>query len=209
MGNPVRNIDPNGCIPFDKSVRNGKITSKFGRRFHPIHKVWKGHGGVDIAIPTGSSVHVVADGVVKKVGWDKKGYGRYIVIKHAYGYESLYAHLQADGVMVTVGDKVSEDDIIGKSGNTGGSTGPHLHIEIGQGNILNSSNKRDPAAIGDLQKLLSSYQEEVFDGGIINGIIVTESKPVFQFLQLTEFKIDSITKDLSIIIDKNYDNQEN
>lgn len=82
-------------------------------------------------------------------------------------------------------------------------------LEIRQGNILNSSNKRDPAAIGDLQKLLSSYQEEVFDGGIINGIIVTESKPVFQFLQLTEFKIDSITKDFSIIIEKNYDNQEN
>ncbi len=156
LGNPIKLVDSDGNIPYKKSVKNSGVGSKFGIRFHPIKKRYIGHGGVDLNAAKGSSIHSLADGKVKKIGWDPNGYGRYIIIQHAHGYETLYAHLTKDAVYVSVGQKVKENDIIALSGNTGGSTGPHLHIEIGKGNILNNNNKIDPESIDDLQLFLNS-----------------------------------------------------
>ena len=206
--NPIRFIDMEGKIPFDKSVAHTRISSGFGIRKHPITGELKGHGGIDLATAgTGHDVHVLADGVVKKVGWNvkvdskgnKTGYGRYVVVQHSDGYESLYAHLDKNGVAVSVGDKVSENDVIAKSGNTGGSTGPHLHIEISKGNILQKSNKIDPSSIPDLQLLLHPDNKEYY-GGELSPVTVYGHAPTPMLLQpislpkIEEIKINTQDK---------------
>ncbi|RME59843.1 MAG: M23 family metallopeptidase [Candidatus Dadabacteria bacterium] len=104
-----------------------KVTSKFGLRKHPILRVVKHHSGIDLAVPKGSLVRAVADGVV--VFSDPfKGYGNLIVIQHKNGYTSHYGHLEK--ILVYPGKKVSAGEIIGTVGSTGLATGPHLHLEI-------------------------------------------------------------------------------
>ena len=207
--NPIRFIDMEGKIPFDKSVAHTRISSGFGIRKHPITGELKGHGGIDLATAgTGHDVHVLADGVVKKVGWNvkvdskgnKTGYGRYVIVQHSDGYETLYAHLDKNGVAVSVGDKVSENDVIAKSGNTGGSTGPHLHIEISKGNILQKSNKIDPSSIPDLQLLLHP-DNKVYYGGELSPVTVYGHAPTPMLLQpislpkIEEIKINTQDKE--------------
>ncbi len=173
-------VDPSGKIPYTKVVENSVVTSKFGERTHPITGVKKMHTGVDLGTygTVGHDVHVLADGVVIKVDVQRsrenpKGYGQYIIVQHAGGYESRYAHLELDGVSVQVGDYVYENDVIAKSGNTGASTGPHLHLEISKGDITNRENRIDPASITDLQHLVSPDNNN-YDGGVLNEVIIQE-----------------------------------
>ncbi len=100
----------------------GSISSPFGARRGGYR-----HKGIDIANNTGTSVHASASGVVIFVGWHG-GYGRKIIIYHGFGYTTVYAHLSR--IDVNVGDEVTKDDVIGLMGDTGNSTGPHLHFEI-------------------------------------------------------------------------------
>lgn len=90
-----------------------------------------GHNGVDFGAPIGTSVYAAMDGIVTLTrsdgGWNG-GYGNYIVIKHTNGVQTLYAHL--DSISVNKGESVERGQSIGKSGNTGRSTGPHLHFEV-------------------------------------------------------------------------------
>lgn len=104
-----------------------KISSKFGLREHPIDNALRHHDGIDIAVPEGSPVKAAKAGEVIFSG-ERSGYGNTVVIRHANNYTSLYAH-NAD-LMVKKGDMVQQGDIISLSGNTGKSTGPHLHFEI-------------------------------------------------------------------------------
>lgn len=116
---------------------NGRISSTFGSRFHPIDKKIKFHGGIDIAVPKGTPIVAAADGVVKFAGW-KGGYGNVVIIEHADGTETLYGH--NDRLLVTEGQKVSGGERISLSGSTGKSTGPHLHFEVRQnGQLVNPS----------------------------------------------------------------------
>ena len=188
MGNPVIYYDEDGRIPFTSSVKYTRISSRFGRRFHPIQKRWKVHGGIDLAAPKGSEVHSLADGKVKKIGWDPKGYGRYVIIQHDEGYESLYAHLEKDGVLLKQNDVVKENDIIAYSGNTGGSTAPHLHIEIGKGDILQNKNKINPESIEDLQQ----YLQPVINGGLLQGVIIYENRRIKPSLFVVDEKMKPI-----------------
>lgn len=87
----------------------------------------RGHNGIDFAIPVGSPVWACDDGVVAVSRWDSSGYGELIVVQHAWG-KSYYAHLSAREV--AAGATVRRGQMIGKTGNTGNSTGPHLHFEI-------------------------------------------------------------------------------
>jgi murein DD-endopeptidase MepM/ murein hydrolase activator NlpD len=108
--------------PFVMPVReNFRFTSGFGMRWGRMHE------GTDFAGPIGTPIYSTADGVVTFAGWSS-GYGRLIKIQHEFGIETRYAHLNA--IRVQVGQRVSQGERIGDMGNSGRSTGPHLHYEI-------------------------------------------------------------------------------
>lgn len=102
-----------------------RITSRYGRRFHPVLGRMKMHAGVDYGAPTGTPVQSVADGKVIYAGW-KGANGKLVSIRHANGYVTHYAHLSR--INVKRGQSVNKKTIIGKVGSTGRSTGPHLHF---------------------------------------------------------------------------------
>lgn len=104
-----------------------RISSGYSMRIHPIYNINKFHYGMDFVAPIGSAVYTTADGVVE-MATDYLGYGNYIKINHGYDYETAYGHLNSIGVRK--GQKVVRGQIIGTIGNTGISTGPHLHYEV-------------------------------------------------------------------------------
>jgi murein DD-endopeptidase MepM/ murein hydrolase activator NlpD len=117
--------------PSIRPVRGGRVTDEFGLRQHPILGRVIEHHGIDIAVPRGTPVNAVAAGVVKfiKNTYTKnKGYGKEVKILHDNGIETRYAHLHS--IYVTQGQRVNRWDVIGSVGNTGRSTGPHLHYEV-------------------------------------------------------------------------------
>jgi len=124
-------------IPNIKPV-NGRITSGFGMRLHPVYQRVLFHSGTDFSAPEGSKVHVTGDGIVTFSGYSG-GYGQKVTVSHGYGFKTVYAHLSRS--LVRQGQRVSRGDIIALSGNTGVSTGPHLHYEIHKNNV-----KVNPAA---------------------------------------------------------------
>lgn len=103
----------------------GPVTSEFGPRWGRMHQ------GIDIGIPTGTPIGAAKEGTVTFTGNDPRGYGLWIIIDHGDGITTRYAHLS--GFSVSVGDQVERGDLIGGSGNTGSSTGPHLHFEVRTG----------------------------------------------------------------------------
>ncbi len=107
-----------------------RLTSKFGVRVHPIRRVRRQHNGVDYACPIGTPVHAVADGVVTRKYWDVAGGGNTIWVKHAGGLETGYLHLKSYPPGIRVGSRVRQEQTIAYSGNTGGSTGPHLDYRV-------------------------------------------------------------------------------
>ena len=121
------------------------VTSPYGTRMHPIFGTAKMHNGIDLKANY-EDVHAVLDGIITEAGWDSKGGGNYIKIKHFNRFETSYLHLSE--IYYKVGERVRAGFIIGKSGNTGNSTGPHLHFavkEFGQSinpyHFLNDLNK--------------------------------------------------------------------
>ena len=103
------------------------ISSSFGARNDPFTGRAAFHGGVDFAAPLGTSVRAAHEGVVEFASWSG-GYGNLIVIRHAFGYRTLYGHLQR--MDVRAGEQVRMGAVIGRVGSTGYSTGPHLHFEL-------------------------------------------------------------------------------
>ena len=121
------------CIPAIYPINKQKshMSSGYGYRFHPIYKSLIMHTGVDIAAPQGLPVYATGDGKVTVAARNMPGYSGYGVvcrIDHGFGYESLYAHLSS--LAVKPGQEVKRGDIVGYVGNTGASTGPHLHYEV-------------------------------------------------------------------------------
>ncbi len=104
-----------------------RVTSNYGRRFHPVLKKMKMHAGVDYGAPVGTPVQSVASGRVVYAGW-KGANGKLVAIQHANGYTTYYAHLSQIGADIRPGVRVKKKQVIGKVGNTGRSTGPHLHF---------------------------------------------------------------------------------
>lgn len=115
------------ATPSGNPVETGAFSSAFGYRNAPFGGGRKLHEGLDISAPTGTPVRVTADGVVSRVGFDP-GYGKLVVVEHGYGLSTLYAHNSR--ILVQTGDRVSRGDVITHVGNTGLSTGPHLHYEV-------------------------------------------------------------------------------
>lgn len=106
----------------------GVLTSPFGWREHPVDGEEKFHNGVDLAVNTGTPVKAFADGVVDYIGDDPDQYGLYLQISHANGVKSFYAHCSQ--LLVSQGQTVKAGDTVALSGDTGNTTGPHLHLEL-------------------------------------------------------------------------------
>ena len=120
------------------SPLEGKINSGFGYRKDPFRSSIGFHSGVDIDAKFGDPVVATADGVVEKTGWEGS-YGKTVVIRHEDGFETIYGHLSR--ISVEEGQKVTVGEEIGKAGNTGRSTGTHLHYEVlKDGKRVNPSN---------------------------------------------------------------------
>lgn len=105
-----------------------RLASGFGMRMHPIYKKLRMHKGIDFSVRIGTPVYATGDGVIIETKSKFNGYGKSIEIKHGYGFKTLYAHLSQ--FAVKKGQKVKRGQLIGYSGNSGASTGPHLHYEV-------------------------------------------------------------------------------
>jgi murein DD-endopeptidase MepM/ murein hydrolase activator NlpD len=112
-----------------KPLATGIMRSGFGARNHPLLGYYKQHTGVDWAAPLGTAIYASGNGTVEKVGWES-GYGKYVRIRHANGYETAYGHMTAFARSTQPGKRIRQGQIIGYVGSTGLSTGPHLHYEI-------------------------------------------------------------------------------
>jgi murein DD-endopeptidase MepM/ murein hydrolase activator NlpD len=112
-----------------KPVNDGIMRSGFGSRRHPILGYTKMHTGVDWAAPMGTPIYSSGNGTIEKAGWES-GYGKYIRVKHNYGYETAYGHMTAFARGIEPGVKVRQGQVIGYVGSTGLSTGAHVHYEI-------------------------------------------------------------------------------
>ena len=118
------------CIPAIMTVSNKdlkKTASGYGTRIDPIYNTPKFHAGMDFSANIGTPVYATGDGKVIKAGWET-GYGNLIQVDHGFGYVTWYAHLSK--YKVRPGQKVVRGEVIGEVGNTGKSTGPHLHYEV-------------------------------------------------------------------------------
>jgi murein DD-endopeptidase MepM/ murein hydrolase activator NlpD len=114
---------------FHFPLRSFRLTSGFGMRKNPVTGNMRLHEGLDLAAPLGAEVYAAGDGIVTEIGNDPV-YGIYMVIKHEGNWASLYGHLQKTGI--TLRSSVKSGMLIGWVGNTGQSTGPHLHFELRQ-----------------------------------------------------------------------------
>ncbi|KAA6460296.1 M23 family peptidase [Acidobacteria bacterium AB60] len=130
----------------------GRVTSSFGERQDPINGEGAFHAGIDIAAPYGSPVRAAADGDVSRAGFGT-GYGREIVIDHGHNVSTVYGHLSS--MSVVAGDHVTRGQVIGYVGESGRSTGPHLHYEV----------RLHMVPVNPHKYLRTSYQEVAEVGG--------------------------------------------
>jgi len=155
-GRQIFDIDPRKLLwPVEKP----DFTSRFGRRFG------QDHTGLDMAVPIGTPVVAAHDGIVKKTGW-MGGYGLTIIIQHYDGRETLYAHLSE--ILLEENEEVSMGQIIGLSGNTGRSTGPHLHFEVRFENIALNPEDFLPE---------SFFRNDIILRESIDGVAIQETVP--------------------------------
>ena len=127
---PTRNsgrLRPPGAQPSMWPVQC-PITGPFGRRSDPFSEEGAFHKGVDISVPSGTPVHVTADGMVMQAEMVTGGYGRLVVVDHGGGIQTYYAHLSR--IYVHAGQEVRRGDLMGAAGSTGRVTAPHLHYEV-------------------------------------------------------------------------------
>ena len=120
-------LRPVGAQPSMWPVQ-GLITGPFGKRSDPFSEEGAFHKGVDISVPSGTAVHVTADGMVMQAEMVAGGYGRLVVVDHGGGIQTYYAHLSR--IYVHAGQEVRRGDVVAATGSTGRVTAPHLHYEV-------------------------------------------------------------------------------
>jgi murein DD-endopeptidase MepM/ murein hydrolase activator NlpD len=141
-------------------AEGGIMRSNFGVRRHPILGYMKMHTGVDWAAPLGTPIFASGNGVIEKIGWES-GYGKYIRIRHANGYETAYGHMTAFARGMEAGTRVRQGQIIGFVGSTGLSTGAHVHYEIlVNGRFVDPMRIRLPRGRSLESGLLASFEKE-------------------------------------------------
>lgn len=125
-----------------------RISSRFtNRRYHPVLKIYRPHHGVDYAAPEGTPVHSVGDGIIVKKGYQKRGGGNYLKIKHNSTYTTTYMHLRGFAKGMRVGKHVKQGQLIGYVGHTGLATGPHLDFRyFKNGSAVNPLKVKSPPA---------------------------------------------------------------
>ncbi|SET32706.1 peptidoglycan DD-metalloendopeptidase family protein [Stigmatella erecta] len=142
-------------------LKYAHVTSGFGSRFHPVLKYLKNHNGVDYGTPIGTPVWAVADGTVTTAAHTGAG-GNTVCVRHTNGFETCYLHLSKFGAGVRAGSRVSQKQVIAYSGNTGRSTGPHLHFALKRGGqFVNPLNQKFPRADPLAKSLLPDYLSKV------------------------------------------------
>lgn len=167
-----QNPEDNSVDYFDqdgKSVRqfllrnpvpNGRLTSGFGMRRHPILGYSRMHTGTDWAAPRGTPIIATGNGIVERTGW-ASGYGNQTIIRHANGYETSYNHQSAIAKGIRDGARITQGQVIGYVGSTGSSTGTHLHYElIVNGTKVDSMKVRLPGGKSLTGNALARFQEE-------------------------------------------------
>jgi len=144
---------------FQKSpLRFSRVSSFFGRRFHPILRRTRQHSGVDYVAPRGTPVEAVSDGRVVSAGWSG-GYGRLVVVRHAGGYETRYGHLSGFAKGVRSGASLKQGQLVGYVGSTGLSTGPHLHYEVRKfGSAVNPLRLNPPRRSPVKKEFMAQFQ---------------------------------------------------
>lgn len=140
-------------------VDGAKLSSRFGMRKHPILGYTRMHKGLDFATSTGTPVMAAGQGFVDMAGWNG-AYGKYIRIRHNDGYSTAYGHLSGFGKGIRKGTRVRQGQVIGYSGSTGRSTGPHLHYEVlAYGNQVNPQSMKLPTAQALTGKELAQFKK--------------------------------------------------
>ena len=154
-------------------INGARLSSKFGKRKHPILGFTKMHSGTDFAAPTGTPIMASGDGVVTKASWCGGG-GNCVKIRHNSTYSTIYAHMSKFGRGIKKGTRVKQGQIIGYVGSTGLSTGPHLHYEVVEnGKKINSQTLKLPSG-----KVLKGEQRKNFEISKIK-INVLKSELIF------------------------------
>lgn len=116
------------AVPSDKPVKTAAFTSGYGVRSDPFRGGAAMHAGIDLAGPSGTPIYATADGIVRRSGWNRGGYGNLIEVDHGRGIETRYGHLSR--LLVREGQQIKRGQLIGHMGSTGRSTGSHLHYEV-------------------------------------------------------------------------------
>jgi murein DD-endopeptidase MepM/ murein hydrolase activator NlpD len=142
--------------PMVPDKENYRVSSSFGYRKDPFTKRTTRHSGVDFAMKSGNLLYATGDGVVESVKFELFGYGNQVVIDHGFGYKTRYAHMSK--ITVVEGMKVKRGECIGTSGNSGRSSGPHLHYEV-----IYKGAHVNPANYYDLDITVEEYSTMVQD----------------------------------------------
>lgn len=142
--------------PMNPDREKYRVSSSYGYRSDPFTKRTQRHHGVDFAMKNGTLLYATGDGVVESVKFELFGYGNQVVIDHGFGYKTRYAHMSA--ITVVEGMKVKRGECIGKSGNSGKSSGPHLHYEV-----MYKGAHVNPANYYDLDITVEEYATMVQD----------------------------------------------
>ncbi|PTL78604.1 peptidoglycan DD-metalloendopeptidase family protein [Vitiosangium sp. GDMCC 1.1324] len=142
-------------------LKYAHVTSGFGSRFHPVLQYVKAHNGVDYSASIGTPVWAVADGTVTVANNTGAG-GNTVCLRHTNGFETCYLHLSKYGSGVRVGARVGQKQVIAYSGNTGRSTGPHLHYALKRnGGYVNPLNQNFPRTEPLPKNLLADFRSKV------------------------------------------------
>lgn len=140
-----------------------RISSTFSEaRLHPVHKIVRPHHGVDYAAPSGTPVQSIGDGTVIDKGWDKKGGGNYLKIKHNSTYTTTYMHLKGFAKGISKGSKVKQGQTIGYVGMTGTATGPHLDFRLQKnGTYIDPLKFKSPSAEPVKKENMEAFRHSV------------------------------------------------
>jgi murein DD-endopeptidase MepM/ murein hydrolase activator NlpD len=161
-------------------IDGARLSSRYGRRRHPVSGYTKMHRGVDFAAPRGVPIMAAGDGVIEKIGrWN--AYGKYVRIRHNGTFKTAYAHMHRFAKGMRRGRRVKQGEIIGYVGSTGRSTGPHLHYEVlRNGRQTNPMKVKLPSGMRLKGKALKNF----------NAALPTVAQRVAQFRETTRFASD-------------------